>query len=441
MKQDVKETALPTRPKSMQELLDYDPLGLLNNVGEKRATMSVSEKVSAEFKEFADFVQNHKRLPSKDSDDFDEELMAIRFEELSKSSPEGRAYCESLLQENSFSAPAQSTENLRRQVSSMQTRLYESLDDAVQDDPLGLLSDLGEGSDEHEYWRGNVRRKQSDSADHDLARAKVCKDFYRYKHFFDEINTLLAQGHLKAINILGDTGMIGVGDIFVISGVMSLVSFIDDKNVFSDPTGGRRQRIKQILINGKENNPLSNSLRTTFYKHERDSKRIVHNDGIGLEYLRKLIVQLKDLEAGRGNSVLSGYIYILSTKSQDPAIVNLLKESPLVKIGYTTTDVNKRIANAENEATYLFAGVNIIKSYACYDFDAKDLEDALHTVLAEHCLNVELTDHTGKKYRPHEWFTVSAETASQIVDHIICRDLDKYYVDPIQGKLMEKQKL
>lgn len=81
-------------------ILQDDPFGLLANVGEKRLSMSVSDKIKAAFEEIADFVKENNRLPSVDSDDFDEELLAEKFNALIKDAPEGKTYCESFLEEN-----------------------------------------------------------------------------------------------------------------------------------------------------------------------------------------------------------------------------------------------------------------------------------------------------------------------------------------------------
>ena len=91
---------LEQKPKSFEELLENDPFGLLDNVGEKRLSMSVSEKIKSAFEEIADFVKTNQRLPSLEADDFDEELLAEKYFSLIKTSPEGQIYCESFLPEN-----------------------------------------------------------------------------------------------------------------------------------------------------------------------------------------------------------------------------------------------------------------------------------------------------------------------------------------------------
>ena len=141
---------------------------------------------------------------------------------------------------------------------------------------------------------------------------------------------------------------------------------------------------------------------------------------------------------GSVNAIMTGYIYILSSKSTNPIIKKFTEQSSLVKIGYCTTDVATRIANAAKDPTYLCAPVNVLKTFKCYNFDPQNLEDILHTILASHKLNVELKDSNGNTFRPREWFTVSVQTASDIVDHLFAGDIANYYIDNIQGKLKRK---
>lgn len=73
-------------------------------------------------------------------------------------------------------------------------------------------------------------------------------------------------------------------------------------------------------------------------------------------------IDLERLSSGSSN-VMTGYVYILSSRSTNPTIRNFAEQSKLVKISYCTTDVKTRIANAENEPTYLCAPVNVIRTY------------------------------------------------------------------------------
>ena len=56
------ENRLLKRPKTFEELLENDPFGLLSNVGEKRLSMSDSDKINVFIMEAAEFVKEHKRF-------------------------------------------------------------------------------------------------------------------------------------------------------------------------------------------------------------------------------------------------------------------------------------------------------------------------------------------------------------------------------------------
>ncbi len=439
---------LEQKPKSFDELLENDPFGLLDNVGEKRLSMSVSEKVKSAFEEIADFVKTNQRLPSLEADDFDEELLAEKYFSLIKISPEGQMYCESFLPENKNSQSTEISpifeeklsskeEELQEQIDRMETKSYNNIDDIFNDDPLGLLSDVGDVCVENESWKKD-REESSNSVDGQIAKPKTCKEFYKYQRYFDEINRLLSEGHLEAVDIHDTTASIELGDVFVVNGMMSLIAEVNDLSHKIKSSRKLTYRVRQIFANGTESSPLSTSIKTTFYsKADSPGRRIVSKDYIGIEFLESMKIDLERLSSGSSN-VMTGYVYILSSRSTNPTIRGFAEQSKLVKIGYCTTDVKTRIANAENEPTYLCAPVNVIRTYECYNFDPKNLEDVLHTILASHRLNVELKDKNGTIYRPKEWFTVSFQTAIEIVEHLFAGDLSSYYIDNIQGKLKRK---
>ncbi len=433
------------KPESFDELLLDDPFGLLANVGEKRLSMSVSDKIKAAFEEIADFVKSNNRLPSVDSDDFDEELLAEKFNALIKDAPEGKTYCESFLEENKDKNLLEGMhifskeKSLDAHIEKMETTEYNSVDDIFNDDPLGLLSDVGDKAVESENWH-KEREDSSSTVDGKVARPKVCKDFFKYQRYFDEINRLLLAGHLTAVPIHGDKASIKLADIFVVNGVMSLIADVYDDSTYKIKSSRKlTYRVKQIFINGTESTPLSTSVKTTFYsKSDIPGRRIIHADPIGLNFIEDMRNELLKTSEGSSNAIMTGYIYILSSRSTNPIIKKFTEQSSLVKIGYCTTDVATRIANAEKDPTYLCAPVNVLKTFQCFNFDPRNLEDILHTILASHKLNVELKDTNGNTFRPREWFTVSVETASDIIDHLFAGDIADYYIDKIQGKLKRK---
>lgn len=440
---------LDKTPESFEDILQSDRFGLLDNLGEKKLSMSVSDKIKASFEEVAEFVKKNNRLPSNETDDFDEELLAIKFNTLLKDAPEGKMYCESFLKENKDKNileglhifrkdQSKFDKKIQEKVEAMETKSYENIDDIFNDDPFGLLNDVGDNAIENESWN-KKRITPSNSVDGKTARTAVCKDFFKYEKYFNEINRLLAEGHLIDIPIQGKRASIELADIFTINGVMSIIADVYDSKFRIESSRKLTYRVKQIFINGKESCPLSTSIKTSFYAGgDIPCKRIIRNDRIGEEFIELMRSELEKMANGLSNDIISGYIYILSSRSTHPVIKKFTEQSNLVKIGFCTTDVATRIANAKNEPTYLCAPVNVLKTYSCYNFDPQNLEDVLHTILDSHRLNIEIKDTNGNTFRPQEWFTVSVKTASDIVDHLFLGDITDYYVDKIQGKLKRK---
>ena len=73
----------------------------------------------------------------------------------------------------------------------------------------------------------------------------------------------------------------------------------------------------------------------------------------------------------------TGHIYVLTSQSEKEEIASL---ENLYKIGYSSTSVQERIKNAENEPTYLMAPVKIESSWMCYNMNAQKFEQLIHTI-------------------------------------------------------------
>ena len=68
--------------------------------------------------------------------------------------------------------------------------------------------------------------------------------------------------------------------------------------------------------------------------------------------------------------------------------------------------VEKRIANAENDPTFLLAGVTLVATYELYGIDRNKLEKLLHRFFAPARLKIEIKDRFGRPVIPQEWFCV-----------------------------------
>src|SRR5699024_2046405 len=114
--------------------------------------------------------------------------------------------------------------------------------------------------------------------------------------------------------------------------------------------------------------------------------------------------------------IQTGWIYVLKSKSKNPEIASIKN---LYKIGFSSIPVDERIRNAKNEATYLYADVVKVVTYACYNRNAEVLEQLLHRFFASACLDVDLFNEKGLRITPREWFVVPLEVIEEAIDLIL----------------------
>lgn len=95
----------------------------------------------------------------------------------------------------------------------------------------------------------------------------------------------------------------------------------------------------------------------------------------------------------------------------DPAISSI---KDLYKIGFTTQTVEERIANARNEATYLYADVEIVASWEVYNIKAVAFENALHKLFKRAQLQL-----AAGVAHPKEWYIVPYKIIEEAVSRLI----------------------
>lgn len=132
---------------------------------------------------------------------------------------------------------------------------------------------------------------------------------------------------------------------------------------------------------------------------------------------------------------VSGYIYVLRSRSEDPQIACI---KDLHKIGFTRDAVAKRIKNAEKLPTYLMAPVDVVANYRTYNLRVSALENLLHRVFAEVRLDLTQADRKGRDYDPSEWFVVPITVIDQAIDLILSGDIVHFVYDSRARKLIER---
>lgn len=285
---------------------------------------------------------------------------------------------------------------------------YNSIDDILNDfddifkkSEVDLESQLRDVSMYQNYKNTKILNEKK-SFSETLSKEEFKEYDLMFKKIHEEINQGLRKvkslnsNNKREIDILGN---IEEGDIFIIKGIML---FIQKKGEITLMEGRKKKNAKLTVIfeNGTINrNWLLNSLSAEISRSDafKVEKRIDENTQISL------------------NDLTTGYIYILKSLSEEPEI----KAIPnLYKIGFTSDSVEKRIANAKNEETYLLADVKIVATYEVKNFSAQRLEKTLHHKFANKQLDITFLI-AGKKVSPREWFSIPFDEIEKEINNIL----------------------
>ncbi|WP_107952641.1 GIY-YIG nuclease family protein [Campylobacter concisus] len=270
---------------------------------------------------------------------------------------------------------------------------FTSLDDALAG--LGDIIDLPDLADSLLDVSDIKKPKQKRLQPKDYAQTKRMENFDEYKEIFSRIHSQISSGARKLIPV-GNSQDIKAGDLFILKGVML---YIEDKSDdFKSQSGQKNSKLKVIYENGTYADLRLNSLAAGFRRS--DSYRVEAN-------------------SDSAKDVSTGFIYVLKSLSDNEQILNIKN---LYKIGVTAQNsIRERIANAQNEPTYLYAPVEIVREYEVKNFNPQKLEVALHHMLSQKRLQTEITLPNGKIVKPQEWFVVKLEEIEEAINDIILK--------------------
>ena len=275
-----------------------------------------------------------------------------------------------------------------------------SLDDILNFGSSELLGDLAQSDSEKSIFNTSRFREVENKPDF-VAKRKHMRDFSKYELIFRNVQKEIAVGTRKILPFKNYE--IKQGSFLIQKGTVLYVESIGEK--FKTNNGEENARLHVIYENGTESNVLLRSLAANLYRTGSGGKMITDNidnliDGIDEE------------------DISSGYIYVLRSLSDNPQIQEI---DNLYKIGVTTGSVEKRIANAINESTYLYAPVEIVTKYHVFNLDAAKFENAIHKVLRDNKLDVEIVGVNGRMIVPREWFVIPVDQLDFVINEIITK--------------------
>lgn len=385
----------------LDEFLDFvsanDELGLLK-VKAKTSAPTADEHLLAKFTEINDFISANNREPQADMANVPEFMLHQRLSAIRANEEQYEALrpCDihNVLPELVLQV-AEPKAKYQVEPEVEEPAEINSLDDIFSDDALGLLD-----SDEDSIFTMRHVPKSMDMPDK-MARRKRCEDFDQYEALFKACHADLTAGEREQHQFTGEQ-QIQKGQFFILHGVMCYVADMGERE---KKNGKVNARLHLIFENGTESDMLLRSLATELYKDET-----------GRRILAKAEDALDSMMGIAEDDQATGYIYILQSLSTNPDIRVI---NNLYKIGYATNSVEKRIANAEKEPTYLMAKVHHLSSYKCFNMNAQKFENLLHTFFGKACLDIEVADSNGKMCKPREWFVAPLKAVEMAIQLLI----------------------
>lgn len=391
----------------MANLFTDDDDTLLSELGievEKKKTVTRTpreERIIAGFEDIQKFVAEHGRLPqhSEDGDIF-ERLYAVRLQRL-RELPEAAELLADLDADGLLSG----------------AEVVPVADDLDNDALLAALGVEVEASPitELKHVRSNAERKEAE----DIANRQRCEDFEIFQPLFEKVQRELDSGQ-RETRPFELKAEIQKGRFFIVEGQKAYVAEMGEETLTDQ--GRRDARLRVIFDNGTESRMLMRSL-----------QRALNKDESGRRITESIAGPLFADAPEEGDST-TGTIYVLRSKSDHPMVSE--NRDLVHKIGVTTLGVEKRIAGAQLQPTFLMAPVEVVATYELYNINQTRLENLIHRIFGAAKLDIEIPDRFGRPVTPREWFLVPLFVIDEAVQKIKDGTITKFRYDPQEASLV-----
>jgi len=366
------------------------------------------ERIIAGFEEIQRFVEEHGCIPVHGEDkDIFERIYATRLDQIRR-----QKECYELVSDMDH-------QGLLGAVSPE----VESAADSLSDDEL--LAELGvEVSAENDVRNlRHVKTRAEIRAAEEIANRTKCEDFDKFKLLFDAVQKDIEAGTRETRKFRKDAGFLKSdfhkGQFVIIGGQTAYLAEMGKP--IKAPNGEEDARLRVIYSNGTESDLLLRSLIRAMYKDE--TSRLITDPSMGPLF--------SDTQAE--DDLASGTIYVLRSKSGHPQVKE--HRDVLHKIGVTGGSVEKRIANASKDPTFLMADVEIVATYELYNINRTKLEKLIHRFFERAQLDIQIKDRFGQPVIPREWFLVPLFVIDELVEKIKDGTISDYEYDVMNAKL------
>lgn len=292
---------------------------------------------------------------------------------------------------------------------SHEKKTFNSLDDILNDDSA-LFDNSGTTLNSKLFDTGslNAYKKSQENVPKNKSKRKAMDNFNQYRPMFKKVQAELTSGKRHLVRY-GDNKL-KLHGFYVLKGQLLYIESIGDEFKNNNRSEADTDaRLHVIYDNGTENYPLRNGLIASLYGSKK-------RGGGG-----KIVTDPDDKFEFSADDHVTGYIYVLKSLSNNADVKRIQEDHPLYKVGFTSGTVERRIANAENESTYLYGPVKVVAEYQVINLNPEALETALHHALAHYRLDVDIKAGNGKIIHPREWFVVDLDTITDIITEIMSK--------------------
>jgi hypothetical protein len=367
------------------------------------------ERIIAGFEEIQRFVTEHGRAPQRgEGQDIFERLYAVRLDRL-RAQEDCRDVLRALDHQGLLTAE--------------QASVGVDVDDLDDDALLAELEGGATAVPGDVSKLQHVRSAAEKRAAEEIANRQRCEDFERFRPLFDLVQSDLSSGLRTTRQFVKDAGFskaeIKAGQFFILGGQTAYVAEVGEQ--IKAPNGESDARLRVIYSNGTESDLLLRSLQRALYKDEA-GRRITE------PIAGPLFTDQNDED-----DEASGIVYVLRSKSAEPEIA--ASREILHKIGVTGGDVERRVANARLDPTFLMADVEVVATYELYNINRPRLENLIHRIFGAARLDIKIKDRFGNLVTPREWFLVPLFVIDEAIERIKDGTITGYVYDPKTARL------
>lgn len=389
---------MPKKKLSIDDIIEDDDLGILNDKSTSSQVKTSDTRLLESFEEVNTFIDEHNREPEQ-GNGITEMRLYMRLKGFREND------------KKKFQLKNADRHNLL-----FELKKPESIDDILNDDFDILDTDEADESI-FEFKHTPKERKDSDF----VAQRKPMseKEFEKYDKLFKKVHKELKLGLRSLKPFKNVEKNLIEGKFYILDGVMLYLEVGDISDAVREFGERTRKdvRTRTVFDNGTNSNMYYRSLGKQLY----NGGRIVTD--LEKDSEKELFTNVEHLDT---EDQETGWIYVLKSKSNNQEISQIKN---LHKIGFSTVPVQKRLVNANKEATYLNADVELIASFRCVNVNTQKFENLIHKFFKNAQLQIDIYDNNKNRVTPREWFVVPYELIERAIGLVISGDIVDYYYD------------